>query len=211
VRSVSDDVQLKSYEQLREKHRLGGELDTNLEKLDARIAEVRREMDGLLPTKAERDRRDTNSLTEEDEEKAKKWFELEEKLKDLKVRRACLERLRPAYFASKSSKLVDKAREDEENRVMKESGGKGGNLKLPSTAASVNLDVESLRIKRPIMVLNKDPEKQRGVQFLDYGEGGKLVNWQVINRRRAKQYLKEHGSLEGFEPTKNFDESLEVV
>ena len=205
VKSVSDDVQLKSYEKLKEKHKLGGEIDTNIEKLDSSIAAVRREMDQLLPKGSQRDRRDTNSFTEEDQEKAKKWFEFESKLKDLKVRRQRLADARQ-YYASKTSKLLDQAIDEEEKEVMKKGGG---SKTLPSSSEFVNLDVESLRIKRPIMVLNKDPEKQKGVQFLDYDEGRKLVNWQVINRRRAKEYLKEHGTLEGFKTTKNFEESLQ--
>ena len=93
--------ELKSYEKLKEKHKLGGEIDTGVEKLDSSIAEVRREMDQLLPTKAERDRRDVGGLTEEDKAKAKEFFELDKKLKDLKVRRQRLIDARQ-YYAKKS-------------------------------------------------------------------------------------------------------------
>jgi len=100
--AIKDDVLEKSYLKKQEKHKLGEEIDTNIEKLDERISALRGEMDALLPTKDERDRRDVNSLTEADKEKAKKYFELEAKLKDLKMRKERLEKLRPGYFAKKS-------------------------------------------------------------------------------------------------------------
>jgi hypothetical protein len=205
IRSVSDNVQLQSYEKLKEKHKLGGEIDTNVEKLDSSIAAVRREMDQLLPKGSERGRRDTNSLTEEDKEKAKKFFTLESKLKDLKVRRQRLVDARQ-YYASKTSQLLDKAIDEEEKRVIKAGGGP---KQLPSSAESINLDVESLKIGRPIMMLSDDPSKTRSVFLFNKDESRKLVNWEQINRKRAKEYLKEHGTLDGFKTTHNFEASLE--
>ena len=205
IRSVSDNVQLQSYEKLKEKHKLGGEIDTNVEKLDSSIAAVRREMDQLLPKGSERGRRDTNSLTEEDKEKAKKFFTLESKLKDLKVRRQRLVDARQ-YYASKTSQLLDKAIDEEEKKLLKKGGGE---RELPTSAEMLNLDVESLKIGRPIMMLNKDPSKEKGTHWLDKDEMRKLVNWQQINRKRAKEYLKEHGTLDGFKTTHNFEASLE--
>lgn len=197
--------ELKSYEKLKQKHELGGEIDTNVEKLDSSIAAVRREMDQLLPKGSERGRRDTNSLTEEDKEKAKEWFALESKLKDLKVRRQRLVDARQ-YYASKTSQLLDKAIDEEEKRVIKAGGGP---KQLPSSAESINLDVESLKIGRPIMMLSDDPSKTRSVFLFNKDESRKLVNWEQINRKRAKEYLKEHGTLDGFKTTHNFEASLE--
>ena len=36
----------------------------------------------------------------------------------------------------------------------------------------------------------------------------KLVNWQQINRRRAKKHFKEYGTFVGYPKAKNFEETV---
>jgi hypothetical protein len=204
--AMKDSDMERSFRKLKEKHKVGGEIDENIRKLDERIGEIRREMESVQPTAEERRRRDVNALTAEDTAKAEKYVQLEKMMRSALRRRKNLEVLRPAYFASKTSKMLDKGIEDEEQELLK----KGGGLRnLPTSSEMLNLDVESLKIGRPIMVMDKDPKKEKSVVWLDEGEMRKLVNWQQINRRRAKEYLKEHGTLKGFSPTKNFEASVE--
>ena len=108
--AMSDDAQMKLRKRVEGNSRLGGEIDENIGKLDERIGEIRREMDGLLPTRVERDRRDTGILGEEDKEKAEKWFKLEAKLKDAMRRRKNLIEVRKNYFVMKEEEVLQHTR-----------------------------------------------------------------------------------------------------
>jgi hypothetical protein len=104
--ALSDDAQEKSYKKRLRNNKLGEEIDENIGKLDGRIAEIRRQMVGLQPTRAERDRRDTNTLSDADQKKAQKYAELEKELNAVQVRRYRLREASEGYFAMKDADII---------------------------------------------------------------------------------------------------------